>query len=84
MRFIFLPLGEDFFNQFMYNKRKNKPRRDKTNKWVCTQRRLRSAWAADAQADPSLRWAHNHFVGFVMSRLKYSSKTSSAVRLMGS
>ena len=24
---------------------------------------------ADAQADPSLRWAHTHFVGFVMSRL---------------
>ena len=25
---------------------------------------------ADAQADLSLRWAHTHFVGFVMSRLK--------------
>ena len=25
---------------------------------------------ADAQANPSLRWAHCHFVGFVMSRLK--------------
>ena len=24
----------------------------------------------DAQADLSLRWAHSHFVGFVMSRLK--------------
>ena len=24
---------------------------------------------ADAQADLSLRWAHSHFVGFVMSRL---------------
>ena len=24
---------------------------------------------ADAQADLSLRWAHTHFVGFVMSRL---------------
>ena len=29
-----------------------------------------SDWA-DAQADLSLRWAHNHFVGFVMSRLKH-------------
>ena len=27
-----------------------------------------SDWA-DAQADLSLRWAHSHFVGFVMSRL---------------
>ena len=24
---------------------------------------------ANAQADLSLRWAHSHFVGFVMSRL---------------
>ena len=29
-----------------------------------------SYWA-DAQADPSLRWAHIHFVGFVMSRLMW-------------
>ena len=72
----------------------------KPTKWVCAQRRLRSAWAsaqsdqsslcaqwvakdpsflhadskdwldwADAQADLSLRWAHNHIVGFVMRRL---------------
>ena len=76
----------------------------KPTKWVCTQRRLRSAWAsaqsdqsslsawrklgslathwvqqrrlwsdwADAQADLSLRCAHTHFVGFVMSRLIYA------------
>ena len=32
----------------------------------------RSLWSdeADAQTDLSLRWAHSHFVGFVMSRLK--------------
>ena len=36
----------------------------------CRQRRLWSDWA-DAQADRSLRWAHTHFVGFVMSRLSY-------------
>ena len=41
--------------------------------WVLTyplsaQRRLWSDWA-DAQADLSLRWAHTHFVGFVMSWL---------------
>ena len=35
----------------------------------CGQRRLLSDWA-DAQADLSLRWAHTHFAGFVMSRLK--------------
>ena len=56
----------------------------KPTKWMCAQRRLRSAWAsaqsdqslrcpheeswADAQADLSLRRAHSHFVGFVMSR----------------
>ena len=34
----------------------------------CGQRRLWSDWA-DAQADLSPRWAHAHFVGFVMSRL---------------
>ena len=28
------------------------------------QQRLRSAWVS--QADLSLRWAHSHFVGFVM------------------
>ena len=35
---------------------------------VNAQRRLWSGWA-DAQADLSLRWAHTHFVGFVMRRL---------------
>ena len=34
----------------------------------CGQRRLWSDWA-DAQADLSLRWAHTHYVGFVMSGL---------------
>ena len=33
---------------------------------LSAQRRLWSDWA-DAQADLSLRWAHIHFVGFVMS-----------------
>ena len=36
---------------------------------LSAQRRLWSDWA-DAQADRSLRWAHTHFDGFVMSRLK--------------
>ena len=35
---------------------------------LSAQRRLWSDWA-DAQADLSLRWAHNHFVGFVTMRL---------------
>ena len=44
--------------------------------WVLTfplsaQRRLWSDWT-DAQADLSLRWAHSHFVGFVIRRLKCS------------
>ena len=37
---------------------------------LSAQRRLWLDWA-DAQADLSLRWAHSHFVGFVMSRLNY-------------
>ena len=36
---------------------------------LSAQRRLWSDWA-DAQADLSLRWAHSHFGGFVMRRLK--------------
>ena len=35
---------------------------------LSAQRRLWSDWA-DAQADLSLRWAHTHFVGFVMMQL---------------
>ena len=35
---------------------------------LSAQRRLWSDWA-DAQTDLSVRWAHNHFVGFVMRRL---------------
>ena len=34
----------------------------------CGQRRFLSDWV-DAQVDLSLRWAHTHFVGFVMSWL---------------
>ena len=37
---------------------------------LSAQRRLWSDWA-DAQADLSLRWVHTHFVGFVMSWLKW-------------
>ena len=38
---------------------------------LSAQRRLWSDWA-DAQADLSLRWAHTHFIGFVMLWLKYA------------
>ena len=38
---------------------------------VSAHRRLWSDWA-DTQADLSLRWTHNHFVGFVMRRLMRS------------
>ena len=36
------------------------------------QRRLGLDWA-NSKVDPSLRWAHTHFVGFVMSWLKHFS-----------
>ena len=39
----------------------------------CGRRRLWSAWAISAQADLSLHWAHSHFVGFVLSRLKLAT-----------
>ena len=39
---------------------------------LSAQQRLWSDWA-DAQADLSLHWAHIHFAGFVMSRLKSTS-----------
>ena len=41
---------------------------------VNAQRRLRSDWA-DAQTDLSLRWAHSHTVGFVVSWLISLTKT---------
>ena len=40
---------------------------------LSAQRRLRSDWA-DAQADLSLRWAHTHSVGFVMSWLIWQAR----------
>ena len=46
---------------------------------LSAQRRLWSDWA-DAQVDLSLRWAHTHFVGFVVSRLKLITPDS---RLQG-
>ena len=44
---------------------------------LSTQRRL---WS-DAQADLSLRWAHNHFVGFVMRQLNIMKKYSEPTKL---
>ena len=38
---------------------------------LSARRRLWSDWAG-AQADLSLRWAHRHFVGFVVRRLVYA------------
>ena len=40
-----------------------------------------SDWA-DAQADLSLRWAHSHFVGFVMRRLIFIFLSYSFYRLL--
>ena len=64
---------------------KNEPPHDKTNSVVVRAAKLRSAWAP-AQADLRLRWAHSHFVGFVMSRLKYGhhdrlKETATVIRL---
>ena len=42
---------------------------------LSAQRRLWSDWA-DAQVDLSLRWAHSHFVGFVMKRLIFKCNLS--------
>ena len=44
--------------------------------------RLWSDWA-DAQADLSLRWAHSHFVGFIMSQLIYYSQLRHAASSYG-
>ena len=41
---------------------------------LSAQRRLWADWA-DAQADLSLRWAHSHFVGFVMRQLRCCKAT---------
>ena len=41
---------------------------------------MRTDWA-DAQADLRLRWAHSHFVGFVMSWLKYPPSKSHSNRI---
>ena len=45
---------------------------------LSAQRRLWLDWA-DAQADLSLRWAHSHFVGFVMSQLILKIKWQSFI-----
>ena len=38
---------------------------------------------ADAKADLSLRWAHSHFIGFVMMRLKCSFRSVMKVNAGG-
>ena len=47
---------------------------------LSAQRWLWSDWA-DAQADLSLRWAHSHFVGFVMSQFNYLLSLSASQKL---
>ena len=48
------------FSRFQH--KQNEPRHDKPTKWVCAQRRLRSAWAS-AQSDQSLRCPHEETLG---------------------
>ena len=55
-------IGSNFGTIFIFE-----PPHDKTNKMMCTQRRLKSAWAS-AQSDQSLGHTGN-FVGFVMWQL---------------
>ena len=50
---------------------------------LSAQRRLWSDWA-DAQADLSLRWAHSHFVRFVMRRLISISNLACSTDIMKS
>ena len=52
----------------------NEPRHAKTNQLSVRQAKTQISLGirpvhSDSQADLSLRWAHSHFVGFVMSRL---------------
>ena len=48
---------------------------------LCAKWRLWSDWV-DAQADRNLRWAHTHFVGFVMSWLIYLRGNTELVFIM--
>ena len=46
------------------------PHEESVGPWLPIERKRRLlSDRADAQADMSLRWAHSHFVGFVMKRL---------------
>ena len=65
----------------------------KPTKWVCAQRKLRSALTTHwthcedsgqtrrIQADLSLRWEYSHFVGFVMSWLIFDPHTCTCLML---
>ena len=55
------------------------PHEESLGPYLRAQQRLWSDWA-DAQADLSLRLAHSHFVGFVMSRLNLVSKVLKAIQ----
>ena len=46
----------------------------KPTKWVCAQRRLRSAWAS-AQSDPSLRCPHEEKLGSLATHWARTAKT---------
>ena len=56
-------------SEYLKECQRTEPQHDETNKMsVCPAKTQISL--ADAQADLSLRWAHTHFVDFVMSRLR--------------
>ena len=58
---------------------KYEPRHDKTNKWLCAQRKLRSAWAS-AQSDQSLRCPHEENLG---PKLHVERTAKTLIRLGG-
>ena len=57
----------------------NEPPRDKTTKWLCAQRRLKSAWTS-AQADQSLRCALN---GWLRTQAFFMRTAKTLIRLGG-
>ena len=58
------------------SKKKKKKKKSSQTCYKSTSNLARSLLiCADAQADLSLRWAHNYFVGFVVLRLKANDFT---------
>ena len=70
-------IGGKAISSLITNEKKFEPRHDKTNKVT-----MRPAKTQISQADLSLRWAHSHFVGFVMSRLIFYCTVSKRLSIL--